>query len=285
MATYKLRPLSAPVDEIEGYFDRLREILREISEEAEARLLALYERGGPVVAQDATSRDVQKLISQMLNKRAGDLDDLAQSLATAVAEETGKKNRADLLAELKRGGFTVTFRTTQAERRLLRRIINQNVTLIKSIPEKYLSDVATSVEEAIDNGRDINTLKNTLVEKYGVNERRAMTIARTEVNKAYEALSMRRMQDIGITHGIWIHRSASRYPRKTHREMNGKEFKLSEGLFDPDVGYNVVPGQLPNCRCTYRAIIKTDEITQDFRSVAFMFVMLKGMQFNHIRRL
>ena len=37
--------------------------------------------------------------------------------------------------------------------------------------------------------------------------------------------------------------------------MNGKHFSLVEGLYDRTAGKKVLPGELVNCRCTYRAVV------------------------------
>lgn len=288
MATRTLNPLIAPDVRIRQYYAQLVALLDEIREEAEPEIIALYERERPVVAQDATNQDVRSLIERILRGRRKSLDTLANNLAREVARKTSQSNKEDLLAELRRVGFAVRFRTTARERALLQRAINQNVQLIKSIPSRYLDDVAGKVEKAIDNGKDISGLKKDLVNCYGISERKALTIARTEVNKAYEALSMQRMQDIGITEGIWIHRSASRYPRHTHRYvLNGKRFKLAEGLYDPDpyVRRNVWPGSEPNCRCTYKAVLRTDQVTRDHFVADFVQRMVQGKVYNHIYRL
>ncbi len=37
--------------------------------------------------------------------------------------------------------------------------------------------------------------------------------------------------------------------------MNGKRFRLDEGLYDSAVGRKVLPGELVACNCTFRAVI------------------------------
>ena len=80
-------------------------------------------------------------------------------------------------------------------------------------------------------------------------------IARDQTVKATEAVNRARCADVGITDGIWMHRSGSKVPRHTHVQMNGKRFNLSDGLYDSHEGRNVLPGELVNCRCTYKPVI------------------------------
>lgn len=59
---------------------------------------------------------------------------------------------------------------------------------------------------------------------------------------------------LGCEQGIWVHRPGAWSSRKTHRAMDGRKFDLSKGMWDPEVQLYVQPGQLPNCRCTFRMI-------------------------------
>ena len=69
------------------------------------------------------------------------------------------------------------------------------------------------------------------------------------------ALKREVREELGITEGIWVHVPGRYTSRKTHMAMNGKRFKLSEGLYDSDVGKKVVPGECPFCRCVYRSVL------------------------------
>ena len=43
--------------------------------------------------------------------------------------------------------------------------------------------------------------------------------------------------------------------RRTHQQMDGKEYIIAEGMYDSAVGYKVKPGELPGCQCVNRLII------------------------------
>jgi hypothetical protein len=58
----------------------------------------------------------------------------------------------------------------------------------------------------------------------------------------------------GMTHGIWLHDPKSRVWRASHAAMHGKAFSLCEGMPDPAEGRNVFPGELSECRCTFRPL-------------------------------
>ena len=41
----------------------------------------------------------------------------------------------------------------------------------------------------------------------------------------------------------------------SHVEMDGKEFDLKQGMWDKKAGAYIQPGELVNCKCTYRAVL------------------------------
>ena len=133
--------------------------------------------------------------------------------------------------------------------------IQQNVALIKSIPQKYLSDVEGHVMRSIAAGRDLGTLSKALQKNYGVTRRRAAFIARSQNNLASASMNRVRQLEIGITKATWRHSAAGKVPRKTHVANNGKTFDVAKGWYDPHEKKWIQPGELPGCRCVSISII------------------------------
>lgn len=146
-------------------------------------------------------------------------------------------------------GFTVRFKPTRAMENAMASIINENVSLIKTIPRHCFAELEGLVMRSVRTGRDIGGLADDIKKRYDVTRRRAIFIARDQNNKATEALSKVRMQELGFTQAKWIHVTRSNRPRETHVDMDGKIFDLNKGMYDPAVGEWIQPGQLPNCRC------------------------------------
>jgi uncharacterized protein with gpF-like domain len=53
-----------------------------------------------------------------------------------------------------------------------------------------------------------------------------------------------------------MHSHAGKHPRPTHQRMDGKRFKIADGMYDQAEGRKVHPGELPNCRCSSRPVLK-----------------------------
>jgi len=164
-----------------------------------------------------------------------------------------KNNREQALKE---AGMGIRLNPSRLYNERVQALVQGNVDLIRSIPQEYLGRVKVQVNEAVASGMDRGTLTRELQRDYGVTERRAKTIARDQTNKATASMAEATDESLGVTEGIWIHVPGRKMSRPTHVAMNGKKFKLSEGLFDPDpkVRRFVKPGSEILCACRYRPV-------------------------------
>jgi len=78
----------------------------------------------------------------------------------------------------------------------------------------------------------------------------AKMVARTQIATFNSLTSKARAQNIGITKAVWVTSSDERV-RPSHAGRDGKEFVLSDGLYDSGDGKTLIPGTDYNCRCTY----------------------------------
>jgi len=182
-------------------------------------------------------------------------DSLADELAEFFATKVAKRNDAALAASLKKSGFAVEFQPTAAMRDIMGATVQQNVGLIKSIPQKYLGNVQGAVMRSVQQGRDLAPLSKYLVEQRGVTKRRAAFIALDQNNKATGAMNDARRLELGLEEAIWRHSRAGKKPRPKHVAANGTRYNIREGLPIGDQGQNVRPGEEPGCRCISIAII------------------------------
>lgn len=164
-----------------------------------------------------------------------------------------ESNRVQALKEKGVGGIKFNqsrFKTGKYEALLL-----ENVNLIRTIPQKYLGDVAYKVQQAVSNGLQRDELAKELTVAYDVSYSRAKIIARDQTNKATQALARETDKELGITQGRWIHVPGRLSSRHTHIEMDGKIFDLDKGLYDSEVKRNVLPGEEILCQCEYAPVL------------------------------
>ena len=70
-----------------------------------------------------------------------------------------------------------------AMRDIMRATIGQQVSLIKSIPSQYFTNIESLVMRSVQTGRDLEQLTTDLQEQFGVTRRRAAFIARDQTTR------------------------------------------------------------------------------------------------------
>ena len=253
---------------IEAWYARnLKALVRQMATATEREVKAAfrdYLDGG--LAQDAKpggSLDAAwaRILEAIFGRMSARLNEAAGLFASRLGRRVAGYTSKNVTAALKEAGFIVNMRLSARETVVISDIIRENVELLfkgpKSLSKQYFERVRDAVGESVAKGRDLAGLTKALTETKEITLRRAELIARDQNNKATEALTRTRYQELGLNRAIWRHMRISRIFRPTHMAMNGQEFDLNEGMFDPDpkVSRNILPAELPNCRCQYRIIL------------------------------
>lgn len=217
-------------------------------------LTANYKASGAAVAMDASPAVFMRDAVRKLAKRwTKSFDDIAQKLANRFAGDAMANSDVSLRNALDTAGFTVEFKMTSTMNNALQATIAENVGLIRSIPEKYFTEVEGMVMRSVARGRDLETLTDDLQKRYGITRRRAALIARDQNNKATSVMQAARQKTLGITQGVWRHSQAGKEPRPSHVKADGKVFDIDKGMYLD--GKWVMPGEEINCRCTWSPVI------------------------------
>ncbi len=253
-----VRPIHASAAVHAWYFAELDLLVSKMQAEVSRHILAAYGSLEPqTMAADAANPSL--LLRAALRKWGGlwvsKFDKLSLTLSQAFARKSFTITQTQMRAALKEAGFTVKFSPTPGSRAAYQAVVAEQVNLIKSIPAEYLKAVETKVWGSVMKGADMHALATDLRATYGVTRDRAAFIARDQNAKAKAVLEKTRREELGITEAYWQHSAGGKVPRATHVAMSGKRYRLSEGFYDSAAGKYVMPGELPNCRCTSRAII------------------------------
>lgn len=251
-----LRPIHPSAGIEAEYRRRLVAMIGEMDRSIAYWLKAAYRKNSPEMAQDELPGETLRRAIRALTRRwQAKFNDLAGDLASYFAQSVSQRSDAALKAALKRGGFTVNWTMTRAQRDVVNAVVHENVALIKSIPQQYLGKVEGIVMRSVATGRDLGQLSKDLQEQLGVTKRRAAFISRDQNAKATAALTRARQLEIGIEEAVWVHSSGGKKPRRTHVAMNGKTYDIKKGMWDADEKAYVLPGQLIQCRCISKALI------------------------------
>lgn len=251
-----------------AYQKRLRALVAEMAVSYHHWILAAYRRVPPKMAQDASygakqkartglaSREMERELKKLGARWEREFDDAAHRMAGWFAKSTMARTDGALRSILRKGGFSVEFQMTAAMRDVLNATVAENVSLIKSIPAQFHTQVEGMVMRSVTAGRDLSELTKGLRERFGVTRSRAEFIALDQNNKATAALRRARETEMGIEEGVWLHSHAGKKKRPTHVKQNGKRFSIREGWYDPAVKRHIMPGELPRCRCTWKVVVK-----------------------------
>lgn len=129
---------------------------------------------------------------------------------------------------------------------IMKELLDERVTLIKSIPLAAAERVHKLAIEATEGGLRASEVAEKIKKSTQVSTSKANTIARTEVSSASSALTEARALHIGSEGYIWRTTGDSDV-RDSHKDMNGKFVRWdSPPTLDKMTGH---AGRFPNCRC------------------------------------
>lgn len=247
---------------IRWYQKELLRTIREMNDDVKAEIVTIM-RDNPLamdMAMDANPVDlVKRAISSLAKKWIDNFIRKAIPVSDEMTDKTLEVVDRGILASARKDSLVINLQWTDAMLQKRDAIIAENVSLIRSIPEKYFTEVESIVFRSIAKGGDRKQLADEIErefgKRHGITRRRAEFIARDQVRKATSALSNARQQAAGIKKGIWLHSGGGNQPRHKHVQANGKEFDLDKGLPIGDKGQYVLPGEEPNCGCTWKPVL------------------------------
>ncbi len=217
-------------------------------------LIQTYRANRPEIAQDASpASELRKALRKLARRWQSNFDRLGERLGEYFATAANDRVDGELKRMLRDAGFTVKFRMTRAQNDVLQATITEQVSLIKSIASRHLTNVEGIVMRSVQAGRDLGTLTKALEENYGVTRRRAANIARSQNNIATATLTRARQEELGITKARWLHSAGGKTPRPEHVAFSGKTYDVRKGAFLE--GRWTWPGREINCRCVSVPVI------------------------------
>jgi hypothetical protein len=226
---------------------------------------AWREETAPRFAKDNIVSGLVELFRRLAGQWLARFDVLANELAAYFAQSVAQRADGTLKNILKKGGMAVEWHPSPAQRQIMDATIAQNVALIKSIPQAYLSRVEVLVLQSVQTGREMHGLYKGLrqiqteIGQEGAKaKRRAALIAKDQNNKATAALVNARQAEVGIKEAVWLHSGGGREPRPSHVKAGRDKvrYDLAKGWFDPAEKKWILPGTLINCRCVSKPILR-----------------------------
>ena len=240
-----------------AYRRRLLGLVDEMIASYRRWLTAAYRANPPALARDASpAKELERALKRLAKQWQRRFDESAEELAAYFAKSAAQRSSASLRSILKKGGWTVKFKMTRAMQDILAATVAENVSLIRSIPSEFSTQVEGLVMRSVTVGRDLSVLSKSLEKKFDLPRNRAILISRDQNNKATAVFTRARYLEMGIKQAIWLHSAGGKKPRPTHVRNSGKKYDVEKGWLDPAVGRYIWPGTEINCRCVARPVVK-----------------------------
>lgn len=259
MTALTLKPVRPSAALQAWYRRRLQDLVHDMSRSMLLHIRTAWGTAPPDIgfAADASPTDTLERAMAKWGKRAikrfdAASDEIARLFATRARRDFDLRFRRIL----REAGVTVQFKPTAQMTEAYRTVIAQQVALIRSIPQKFLTDVQTSVWQAVMKGSDMAGLEREIRRNYGMSWRRAAMIATDQTHKARAVFEETRRAEIGIEEAEWVHTGAAHEPRPEHVRWGRqrKRYKIKQGMWSDVDNAWVWPGTAIRCHCVSRSI-------------------------------
>lgn len=251
----------------EKYAAQLKQLVAHMTMTVNREVLGLFKSdiADEHFGQDASIAAQARILMNALTKRFVALFQskaklYAQGMLTSINNESEANTNRSLVAISKSMTISAS-KVTDPLKNTLTASLAENVDLIKSIPQQYLSGVQQAVMRSITTGNGLQDLQPYLEKQGGITERRATLIANDQTRKAYNNLNAIRMKAAGVKKFQWLHSAGGRDPRPLHINdyptgLNGGIFSFDDlPVIDEKTGERGLPGQAVNCRCRLLPVV------------------------------
>lgn len=273
------KPLRIPVTTQVKYRTQILTMYTRMSKEVREKILDEMQRdyatehfahiSGQTVGMDSDNIGSQLRI--LINRLKGRWDQLFGQLAMGLspwmadslnsASATASTASVSGFPDLKIEGQKLSIDIKKLDKptlATLRASSARSTNFIKSIPSRHIDTVTNAVFDSIAKGRGMEDLTK-FFEKHDTQIHNWVhNTSMDQTRKTYNSLNAGRMRKLGIRKGEWIHSGGSQHPRELHEDFDGETFSLDIGAPIGDDGGNVMPGDDPNCRCTFAPVFETD---------------------------
>lgn len=248
------------------YSNALSSLTAQMTAQCTREILRLFKTDTAAAhfGEDATIASQSRILMTSLADRFNDLfAKKAKPLAENMVADADKASSKALHSSLQKlsGGMSLKTSLGSSElNEITKAAVAENVSLIKSIAQKYLTQVEGAVMRSITTGNGLQDLVPALEQYEGQTHRRAKNIALDQTRKAYNSINRGRMEALGVEKFMWHHSGGGAHPREDHIEMDGNIYGFDAlPVIDPRTGERGIPGQAPNCRCTMSPVFEFDK--------------------------
>ena len=238
------------------YRRQLNKLVRDMAQDTANAIAPIIREYDRQFSADGISTDLRAAFNRLLSKYTELTATAAPGVADTFVRSVARANKRKFDSMIKKTIGVDLPQIIEAENLEpeIRGAVQENVSLITSIPAEYFPNLEKDIFEIIVSGENQGNLIDAVEEvfrkdnkKWGFN--RSKLIARDQTSKINGDLNQARQTKLGIEEYIW-RTSGDERVREDHRENNGKVFRWDD---PPPTGH---PGEDIQCRCVAQAIIK-----------------------------
>lgn len=259
------------------YVQALQKLVKQMTDETKVQLVRLFrgeiaddyfDQQAEASAMDASLASQARILTNKLMTKftqlfASSANTLADRMLTG-ATTASQANLHTSLKELSGGLSLKTSMVPAGMEDVVSASISENVSLIKSIPSQYFTNITGAVMRSITTGNGLADLLPQINKFAGETSRRTKNLALDQTRKAYNSINKQRMQGLGVKQFKWLHTAGGQKPRESHIKISGHVFNFENleeqqaalGVPEKDQG---IPGHPINCKCVMIPVIKFDD--------------------------
>lgn len=197
-----------------------------------------------------------KLSSAYKRFVSNSFEKIAKSISSLFVKSVNKYNK-------KKSQFSIgsTPSTEDGINEYVRQAIHQNVSLIKSIPQKYFSEIEGFILNAVNRGASYKEIEEYIFNRFAVTKSRAKLIAFDQTGSINGQLTRIRQINSGYKLFKWVTQNDDRV-RHQHQLIGSAETKHGRGIYSwkelplSAKGVPIIPSQEINCRCKAKPVEK-----------------------------
>lgn len=275
----KLKGVHPPSSEEVAYRNKLLELTSAVQQMVEAEIVPMFHSkalDGKAVDSSEDGllgifTDKMRQLKENFDSYASEFKSLAQDFGFGIESVTRKKFDKVLKNSLGAQTDMAEIIANEGLSGIVKSGTEENVSLIKSIPQNYLGKVEELVKQNFVYGSRtpgglqsdiLSTLRKDIRAIGPKAKKRAKLIARDQTSKLSAVLTKKRQTNLGIEEYVWRDSRDRRvrgnpgglYPdvpkSRNHWDRNGKVFRWDS---PPPDGH---PGEAINCRCIAEPVIK-----------------------------
>lgn len=266
-----------PNDDVEAYYRRqMKSLVRAMARSVDQNVMPVLKRTKQEYTADAWSDDIETALQAAWAPFAtAAMEATYRRLANDVVDRMAANTTASIVRSVNQSvGINLgPVFEAQPMRDYMNVAINENVSLIRSLPDEYYKRIRTIVYDGVAGKESPTSIAEQIQEGTGVSRRRAQTIAKDQTGKITSQVVQRRQEQAGIKYFKWVTagdnrvtgKPGGRYPDAAIKcyDISRKDVGYGRGVFPISEGAtwrgekNLYPGRAHvNCRCTQSVVFE-----------------------------